>query len=185
MVGTKVASKYARALFAVADESQLLDTVQQELHELRDLMEEMPELQAVLEHPRMDASRKKGLLERVLGAHLSALTLDFLSLVVDKKRAAVLLTVIQEFDNLLDQARGVQRAEVRSAVPLAEDQAQALTVRLESMTGKRVILDRVVEPDLIGGLVIHVAGRLIDGSIASHLEMVREHLQKARVVGVA
>ena len=184
MVGTKVASKYAKALFAVAQRAGLLDAVQQELHQLRDLMEENPELRQVLEHPRMEPSRKKSLLRRVLGEHVSELTLDFLSLLVDKKRAEALLTAVQEFDRLLDEARKIQRAEVRSAIPLPDDLADALTQKLADLTGKQIILSRVIEPELIGGLVIHVAGRLIDGSIASHLDAVRDHLHQARVVEV-
>jgi len=169
-------------LFAVAEGADLLDRVQQELHQLRDLMEEAPELRQVLEHPRMDESRKKELVARVLGDRVSELAIDFLSLLIDKKRADALVPAIEEFDRLLDEARGIQRAEVRSAVPLPDDLAGTLTLRLNELTGRQVILSRVVEPELIGGLVIHVAGRLIDGSIASHLDTVRDRLHQARVV---
>lgn len=182
MIGTKVASKYARALFSFAEETDQLDCVQQEMHQVRDLMAEAPDLQAVLEHPRMEDDRKKDLLQRVLGQHVSQTTLDFLSLLVDKKRCELLLTIIEELDRLLDEARGIQRAEVRSAVPLPDDLADSLTTKLEGLTAKKVVLTRVVEPELIGGLVVHVGGRLIDGSIASHLDAVRERLQRARVV---
>lgn len=185
MVGTKVASKYAGALFAAAEDQRLLDTTQQELHLVRGLVRDVPDLMAVLQHPRMDADRKKGIVTRALATHVSPLTLDFLSLLIDKKRANLLEIIIQEFDRLLDEARGIQRAEVRSAVPLDDELVALLTERLTTLTGKKVVLRRVVEPGLLGGLVIHVGGQLIDGSLASHLETIRERLQHVRVTGEA
>ena len=188
MIGTKTAHKYARALFAVAAESEALEAVERELHQFRDLIRDHPELSAdlrgFLEHPRLPAATKKEVLARAFGESFSPLTLDFLSLMIDKKRAALILSAIGEFDKLLDEARGIQRAEVRSAVPLPDDLADALTQKLNALTGKRVILRRVIEEALIGGLVVHVGGHLIDGSIASHLETIRDRFQQARVVEV-
>jgi len=189
VVNTKVAHTYARALFAVAEEAGALDTLEEELRELRQFAAAQPELlgafRAFLEHPRLTAATKKEVLARALGPQFSALTLDFLSLMIDKKRAGLILPALEEFEKLLDESRGIQRAEVRSAVPLPEDLTEALNRQLEALTGKTILLTKVVEEDLLGGLVVHVGGRLIDGSLRSQLDALRDRWRQARVVEAA
>ena len=84
--------------------------------------------------------------------------------------------VAAEFRRLDNERQGITPATATSAVPLSEDEVRAVTARLEAMTGGRIELDLKVDPDLLGGLVVRVGDRMIDGSVRGRLERLRNQL---------
>jgi ATP synthase F1 delta subunit len=106
-------------------------------------------------------------------------------LLVDKERGPALEGAIAEFQRLRDQSQGRIPAVVTTAIPLTDEERAALVGRLQEWTGASEIqLQEEVDPDLLGGAVIRVGGRLIDGSVRSHLATLRERLKQVRVTPV-
>jgi F-type H+-transporting ATPase subunit delta len=97
-------------------------------------------------------------------------------LLLRRGRIEALPRVAAEFRRLDDRRQGITHATVTSAAPLTADETRAITQRLELTTGDRIELDAKVDPDLLGGLVVRVGDRLIDASVRSRLERLRNQL---------
>lgn len=107
--------------------------------------------------------------------------LNLFRLLRRKGRLALGPSIASYVRELWDEERGVQRAEVRTAVPLDEASRAQVQARLSAQTGKTVELESVVDASLIGGAVIRLGDRLIDGSTRTRLRMLRERLQHGGV----
>jgi F-type H+-transporting ATPase subunit delta len=166
---------YAAAFLEVAKAEGALATVEGELLGFARALESSPDLQKVLTDQAIPAERRQGIVEDLLpNAH--PVTANLVSMVVGSGRAKDLPTIVS---SLLDQAAaevGKVSGEVRSAVPLNADQMQRLTTAIEKSTGKQVDLHFLVDPSLIGGIVTRVGDTIIDGSLRTRLERVREAL---------
>lgn len=183
MVGESVAKRYIRALFAVAREQGLEDTVLVSLQGLEQLYATVPELRHVLGNPRVPAERKRAVLEGVLGEDAPTPVLAFVGLLVDKSRIEVLRKCGALFEGLLDEARGVRHAVLTTARPLAPEQEQRVAAVLTEALGCEVILASRVEPGLLGGVAVQVGDLLLDDSLRQRLEALRQHFARERELG--
>ncbi len=175
--GAAVARRYAKALADLARQESRLDAVAQELQRFERVLAEEPELRNVLLLPWTKAAAKRAIVTTVsdrLG--LSALARNFLALVAQRRRMALLSEIRQAYEALVDEAAGRVRARVRSAAPLTEGQRAALRERLGRRLGRTVLLDTSVDPTLLGGFVAEVGSRLLDMSLRGQLARVRERL---------
>ena len=182
MFTDRIARRYARALFATAQARERLDETLRDLQTVQQSAEELPELGEWLVHPLIPPDRKKNLLHQIFDEQVDALVVNFLCLLMDKERGPALEGVVAEFQRLLNQERGIVPAHVRTAIALTDEEQQALDDRLREWTGAQEIqLHPEVDTDLLGGAVIQVRGRLIDGSVRSRLATMRERLKQVRV----
>ncbi len=176
----KVAKRYARALFSVAGKGGKLDAVQRDLSTVAAACKQSPELQRVLESPLVTADRKREIIDLVFKSDIDALTRQFLHLLVDKRREEILPTVGEEFVRLADEARGLIRARAVVAGPLDDLQHASFLESLERRTGKTVELTVDVDPAIIGGAVVRMQDKVIDGSVRGALERIREEMLRER-----
>jgi F-type H+-transporting ATPase subunit delta len=95
---------------------------------------------------------------------------------VEKGRIELAQQVRDEYQRLLDERRGIAQATVFTAVPLSDDERRAVAQRLQKLTGKEIVLDAQVDPDVLGGLVARIGDRLIDGSTRGRLLALRQSL---------
>jgi F-type H+-transporting ATPase subunit delta len=109
-------------------------------------------------------------------AGVSPLALNLARLLVQKGRIAMAGQVRDEYQRLLDEHRGIVQALVLTAVPLSDDEERAVAQRLRELTGKEIVLERQVDPEILGGLVARVGDRLIDGSTRTRLLALRRQL---------
>ena len=165
-----VAERYAAALFELADERRLLDAVAGDLAELRTMLRESPDLGRLLRSPVLARSEQAraiaALAER---AGLTPLTRDFLGIVARNRRLFAVPAMIEAYLARLAERRGEVTAEVTAAQPLSEAQHAALLDQLRRAMGRRVAVDIRVDPALLGGMVVKVGSRMIDGSLSSKL----------------
>lgn len=171
-----VADGYAAAFLEVARAEGALATVENELLTFARSYESSPELQQTLTNQALPADRRQGLVEDLLGGKAHPVTTNLVSLLVGAGRARELPGIVA---NLLSRAaaeHGKASGEVRSAVPLNAEQQQRLSVAVEKATGKKVELKFLVDPSVIGGIVTQVGDTIIDGTIRTRLEQVREAL---------
>jgi len=178
-----VARRYARALFGAAETHQRLDPVAADVHAVGRLLAGEPRARGLLTAPQLDAQEKSAFVERLLAGRVDPLVVELLQLLLEKKRFALFADVVTSFGELMDEARGVLRARVTSAVALPEDLAARLRAELERHTGKRVELEPRVDPELLGGLRVQYGDRIIEQSVRRTLEAQRAALRQAEVYG--
>jgi len=177
----RAARRYSTALFRMAVKRNEVDEVAASLATVTEAVAQSPELMTVLHHPRISRERKKQLLKQVFENRVRADVEHFLILLVDKDRAEIIPNVARQFGILLDEHRRETDAEAITAVALTDAQKEALRQRLQAATGYSVRLTTRVDEKILGGLIVRVGDRLIDGSSATQLQMMREQLRRAKV----
>ncbi len=170
----RVARRYAQAAFEVARERGQVENWLEELERLVDLLEGT-EAGAFLAAPQVPFGAKEQLVHQALAGFLPEVR-NLVLLLVRRRRIRLLRRIFEEFGRLANEYRGVAVAEVTSAVPL-EDADKAVVIRqLSELTGKRVLLRTRVDPSILGGLIVRIGDKLIDGSVRTRLERLRETL---------
>ncbi|MDQ7093031.1 ATP synthase F1 subunit delta [Desulfosporosinus sp. PR] len=187
MINGSLARRYSQALFEIASQTSL-DTIDADLRELTKLIEENEEVKSTLLHPHVSLNVKKSIMDKLLGDDFSEITRNFFYLLIDKKRENLLPFIQREFSKLADEARQVVEAKVASAIELSASQLEGLKKAIGRMTGKDVRIKSEVRGELIGGVLIQVGDRVMDGTIAHALNRMREDLrrtsEKPQEVGV-
>lgn len=168
---------YATAMFEVARVEGSLDEVEDELFRFARTLEGNDQLRSVLTDDAVPAERRRAVVADLLGDRASPVTANLVSLVVGAGRARELPAII---DRLVQRAAAEHDkvvAEVRSAVALDEDQRERLAEALGRATGKSVEVKVVVDPSVLGGLVARVGDTVIDGTVRTRLDQLRETIK--------
>jgi F-type H+-transporting ATPase subunit delta len=161
---------YASALFEIARAEGQLDEVEDELFRFARNLEGSDELKNVLTDDLIPAEKRLAVVEDLLGGKATPTTVQLVSLVVGTGRGRELPAIINRLVERAAAAKSRTVAEVRSAVPLDEDQQARLAAALANATGKEVELKVVVDPSVLGGLVATVGDTVIDGTVRARLE---------------
>ena len=169
------ARRYAEAAFEVALRDKTLETWRAELDAAGAIVGDA-RVARVLGNPAIAEETRLDLAESTFGKVVSRPVLNLIGLMLRRGRIDELPRVAAEFRRLDNARQGITPATATSAVPLSEDEVRAVTARLEEMTGGRIDLDLEVDPDLLGGLVVRVGDRMIDGSVRGRLERLRNQL---------
>jgi F-type H+-transporting ATPase subunit delta len=170
---------YARALFEAAKDEGRLERVHEQLTDFVAAVDQVEELRAVLESPELDSRAKAALLEQVLG-DADELVRNFIRLLAEKGRAGELHEIAREFEALVAQDQGILDVELTTAVELSQNEFDELVARVGRASGRKVRASRVVDPDLVGGLVLQIGSRRLDASIRGRLERLRQELTTRR-----
>ncbi|GAW93834.1 F0F1 ATP synthase subunit delta [Calderihabitans maritimus] len=179
MINKAVARRYAQALFSVAREKDLLEDLGNELRLIIDTIHANEKLLKIFQHQRISSTDKKELFIELFKERVSQTALNFLQLLFDKQRERFLEQIYEEYMAMANEARNIFEAEVRSAVELSAEDVKVLEDKLSRMTGKRVKVKTQVDPNLIGGVVVKLGDRILDGSVANRLKMLEEKLKEA------
>lgn len=178
MLKGAVAGRYAEALYEIAVAGEIVDRVEKELKAVVELLEQNQELKKILYHPRITAEEKKNVLKALLGEKVHDVTINFLCLVVDRQRENYLQGMVDVFSDIADKGRNISHVEVTSAIKLNDGDRKRLVEMLGAVTGKDVRADFFEDPSLIGGIVLRIGDKLIDGSIKTRLQSLNEHLRQ-------
>jgi F-type H+-transporting ATPase subunit delta len=133
-------------------------------------------LAALLDAPHVPVGRKAEAIAEVLGDSVSGLARNLLSLLASRNQVHLLPGVLDEYERLVDEHGGVERAVVTSAVDLEDEQKEKVAGFLNELVGKEVRLTTVVESGVLGGLVARVGDRVVDGSVRSKLREMRRSI---------
>lgn len=180
MKNRTIARRYAQGLFLLAQEHDLLDRLRQELAAIVETLAQAPALRATLEHPQVPPARKRQLVEEAFGDRVSPYALNFLRLLIRKRREPYLELIADEFGRIHDEARGIRHARVVSAVDLPAELVERVGEELSRALGLDVRVDVEVDPEVIGGLVVQIGDRRIDASLQGQLRALRERLAAGR-----
>ncbi len=171
------AGRYAQAVFEIAREKDDFDKWRSDLEKLAQLDEDKM-MVALLESPRLSMADKVKVLSTRL-PDVNPLALNLAQLLAERGGLKLLHQVADEYENLLNESRGVQTAEVITAVPIDAREQAFLAEHLENLLGKKIIIQPQVNPDIIGGVIVRSSGKLIDGSTRTRLEELKKRMAGA------
>ncbi|HHT01889.1 MAG TPA: F0F1 ATP synthase subunit delta [Firmicutes bacterium] len=176
MRGSTVARRYANALFELAKAQGRIEAVDAELETVVQSMRATEDLRRVWEHRLIAPRRKKEVVGQVFAGQVSAEVKNFLSLLIDKHRERFLESIFASYRGLADRYRNIVEVEVRSAIALSPAEVDEVAAKLQQQLGSEVRLRTTVDQSLLGGIVIRVGDRLIDGSLRRRLQDLRSQL---------
>jgi F-type H+-transporting ATPase subunit delta len=170
------ASRYAKALLDVLYPTKA-EAGREQLLQFASVLSQEPDARVLLENPTVSVERRKDLV-RAIGDTLALDTpvRNFLGLLVERNRLDLLDEIVSTYESLLDDKLGVVRARITSALELDSRQRDEVAARLQALTGKKVRMEVLVDPSLIGGLVAQVGSTIYDGSIRQQLQAFRNNL---------
>lgn len=164
-----VARRYAQTLYEEAESRDCVETVDEDIALLRETLDEVREFSHFINNPVIPKGKKKDVLKALLEERVEPLTLRFVQLLVEKERETTLARIVETYQNLRDDQRGIVEVSARVAHPLDDEARQELVDELEAMSEQRVRLKVEHDPELIGGLIIRMGDRVYDGSVRQKL----------------
>ena len=167
-------SAYARAMFDVARAEGDLARIGDELFRFARALEGSDELREALTDPHLPASRRQQIVEDLLGGKADPSTVALVGMAVGTGRARELPAIIDSLVSMSAAQANRAVAEVRSAIDLTDDQRTRLAAAIESATGKQVEVKVVVDPSILGGIVTTVGDTVLDGSVRTRLERLKQ-----------
>jgi len=174
----EVAEVYARALFEVAKEQDVLDEVHEQLGQIADALDENRDLAVFFFSPYFSTDEKKDALGRAIEGAEPAL-MNFLEALVERHRMPVIFRIRSRFDELWEEERRLLPVEVTSAVELDESTVSEIGEQIGSQTGRTVEVSSRVDPEILGGIVLRVGNFILDASIRNRLEQLRKQVAQA------
>ncbi|MFZ3171003.1 MAG: F0F1 ATP synthase subunit delta [Carboxydocellales bacterium] len=176
MLENAIARRYASAFFTIAQEQGKLNEYEGELEKVINAVEANEDLRKVLTNQLLEAAVKKDIVDQIFTGMVSPITVDFLKVIMDKRREAFLKDIYNAFVVSANEARNVRDAEVTAAKELTVADLAAIKAKLTTLTGKEIRLTSKVDPSLMGGLVVRLGDKVIDGSVTKRLELLKEAL---------
>jgi F-type H+-transporting ATPase subunit delta len=172
--GNLQAKRYSQAIFEIAIENNEFDKWQIDLQKLDELAN-TNEFVSIMENPKFTFENKIKLLNsQTMGLSLRAMNLA--QMLINKGRFSLLSDICLQYSTLLDDFRGVEKALVTTAIQLEENEITKLAEQLSSFSGKIVTLTNQVDPNIIGGIIIRIGGKILDGSTRSQLMALKSEL---------
>ena len=176
MLNTGLAGRYARALLNAVAEGEAVEKTAMDLRLVLRACAENPALDKCLASPVVQPDAKRKIIDGIFSIHVAALTVDFLKLLLDKRRFGLLGAVSRALDGLIDDMRGRTRVSVTSALPISDSQREYLRARLEKWLKQSIVLTVATNPALLCGMQVRVGDRFYDGSGLGQLARLRSAL---------
>jgi F-type H+-transporting ATPase subunit delta len=174
----EIAQVYARALFEVAKERDLLDQIHDELKQFADALSENRQLAVFFFSPNFSTEEKEeGLKKAVTGADPAFM--NFLEALIERHRMPAIFRIRDRYQDMWEDERDLLPVEVTSAVPLDESTVGSIGTRIGEQTKRTVELSSKVDPDILGGIVLRVGNVVLDASIRNRLEQLRKQVARA------
>jgi ATP synthase F1 delta subunit len=174
----EIAEVYARALFEVAKDQDVLDEIHDELGQVAHAMHENRELAVFFFSPYFSTGEKKEALGRTIEGAQPALT-NFLEALIERHRMPVIFRIASRFDEMWDEERQLLPVQVTSAVELDERTIKEIGDQIGEQTGQTIELSSEVDPEILGGIVLRVGNSILDASIRNSLEQLRKQVAQA------
>jgi F-type H+-transporting ATPase subunit delta len=179
MIGNAVSRRYASALFNLGKEKGELDTFAESLTAFASAIEENVQLKELMMNPVITHDEKKSIVMGVLGLCKAGTTeKNFFSLLADKGRLALIPAIIADFKAILDDAKGISRGLVTTAIELDNTKKSEIISQLEKQTGRKLDLSYAVDPKILGGIVLKVGDIVYDASLRAQLDNLRESIKR-------
>lgn len=183
MISVTLARRYARALLDLAAKRNEVARTEEELVVVAQLFRRDPRARRFFETPSISREEKTRFLEERLKPRVGLPVYGLFHVLLRRRRLDHLVVIADEFEKLAEQAQGITRATVRTAAAITDAQADRLMKILEHRVGGTIELTREVSPSLLGGAVVSLDHKVIDGTLATELWRIRRALLQARIQG--
>ena len=150
---SRVARRYAKALFELALEEKNLDIVSADLEMIHNLLKDSEDFNGFVKNPLISANERAKILKQIFEEKLSEISYNFLSMVNDKNRLNVLEEIVESFQAFVKKNSGIVEGELLSAIELNKTQVERIKDNVEQLTGKSVVLKQQIEPSVLGDLL--------------------------------
>ena len=177
-----VADKYSSAMFELAQEQNKLELMEEQLGYVASVMVDQPELCSFLENPIVTEDAKIKLIGKIFDFSIDKVALHFIYVMIKRGRYRYIASAIEAFIKKSRAARGILEATVTVAEPITADVEASVQTKLREVTGKDVILSVRQDPSIIGGIVIQVGDKRIDGSVSRRLEELEKSLLRTNSI---
>jgi F-type H+-transporting ATPase subunit delta len=174
----EIAEVYARSLFEVAKEHDVLERVHDELGQFAEALADDRTLQVFLFSPYFSSQEKREGVKRIV-SDADERFVNFLALLAERHRMPALFRIKREFDARWAEENKLLPVTVTSAIELDEGLAEEIGERIQEQTGRKVELSSNVDPDVLGGLMVRVGNMVLDGTVRNRLERLRKQVAKA------
>lgn len=174
-----VAERYARALFEIARTIHRDEEIEAELENLSSALKKDPSLERFFGNPSLKTEDKRKFLQKLYQERREEYyetLLDFFTILFKKDRFTLIHEISKSFKRIADEAQGQGTAEIRSAVPLKSEQVAILVNRLETIAGYKITVKKEIDPALVGGVVVKIKNKIIDGSVKFKIESLKKEL---------
>lgn len=172
-IGT-VATRYAKSLLDLAKEQGLTDVLYADMKFLQKTLDANRQLNVVLKNPIVRAEKKNAIVKQVFGSRLNSVTMSFLSIIARKNREPIVDAIADEYIAQYDSMKGISHATVITTMTLSDTLRQKFKSIVSQATGNSIIeLKEEIDPKLIGGYILRIGDRQIDGSLRSQLNEMR------------
>lgn len=165
-----VSKRYALALFDAGRDTKKIDLFKEELDFLSNILKEQEQLMTLLSHPRINKVEKKELLDKIFKEKFSSELLNFLYILIDKRREVNILGIIEEYNKLFNDYKNIVNVVAKTAVPMEEKAKDHLSKVLGENLNKKIYLTNIIDNSIIGGVILKIENKLIDGSLKGQLE---------------
>ncbi len=176
-MGKLAKTVYGDALFDLAKDRDQIEEIMAEVSAMKEILRDHPDFSRIMAHPHIHTAEKQALLEAVFSGRAEENMLGFLHLITEKGHFQQLPGILDRYEERYRAFHGIGIARIVSAVPLTKDQKEKVEKKLAETTGYRQILPEYqVDPALIGGVVIRIGDRVVDGSIQNKLNRLTKEL---------
>lgn len=176
MKDRRIALRYARALFELAQGRGELGEIEKGFAEAHELVRRHPEISHLILNATISREEKGDFIEKILPKGTAPLLVNFLKVLIKKRRFQELPLIQERFHRLYEKKAGLQRVRVESPIPLDEILQGKLRSMLEKKLKRTVYLELQIHPELLGGLVLDFDGTQIDGSFKTALHELKQRL---------
>ena len=180
MNDSRLASRYAKALFLLVKERNQVETVKKDLTKLSGLLADSPEFRWILESPVILSSEKTRMLAVALSGVIEPVTLTFLQFLIHHRREGHLSSICRMFTELFKADQGILDARVESAIPVDLKFLDGLKKRLEESSHRKIDMKTETNEALIGGFILTLEDQQLDASVQSKLKRIRQELRESK-----
>lgn len=177
-----IGKRYASAFFELAKEENIVKEMYEEFEFVNDTIKNEKDLKILLESPRLNAKEKKEIVENIFKGKINDRLLGLLKLVIEKRRIKSLDDIFNEFKALVDEDDNKIKATAVTVVKMKDNELNNLRSLLEEKLNKKVELENAIDKKLVGGVLLRIGDKVIDGSIKRRMELLREDLLKIKVI---
>lgn len=177
MSGSRAAVRYAKAILSFAMEQNKESEVHNDMQFISNTINESADLQQLIDSPVLKRSLKKTAINGVFSNKIASITTGAIGLLVDNKRIALLPEVARKYIALYDSIKGIEVANVTTAVPLTDDLKEAVLNKVKEITGKKATLENNVDASILGGFILRIGDVQYDASIANKLQALKRKFE--------
>jgi len=177
MSGSRAAIRYAKAILSFALEQNKEVQVNDDMLLIANTIEESEDLQLLLSSPIIKSELKKTAIKEVFSSKVTSLSTGLLDLLIDNKRLSILNEVAKKYTILFDTLKGIEVAQVTTAVPLTEALNKQVLSKVKEITGKEATIENNINPDIIGGFILRIGDVQYDASIANKLQGLKRQFE--------